>query len=197
MDGKCAGRHASVVDLTTRTVTATLDAKTFGANRLKFPPDGKLVLISSLGNGDLVIYDASSRKEFKRVQIGHGAAGILMDRDGNRAFIACGPDNYVAVLNLKTLEVASHIDVAASRTVWPGRPDRNSFSTRSKQVLGIAIRNFGTLSMAYSIVASYTLSTVDKSPSPQERSWANLSFSSSGRVTGYPEVIHVNENRLF
>src|SRR5450432_450257 len=30
----------SVIDLTTRTVTATLDAKTFGANRLKFTPDG-------------------------------------------------------------------------------------------------------------------------------------------------------------
>ena len=38
----------SVIDLTTRTVTATLDAKTFGANRLKFTPDGKLVLISMM-----------------------------------------------------------------------------------------------------------------------------------------------------
>ncbi len=75
----------------------SLDAKTFGANRLKFTPVGKRVLITSLGDGDLVIYDTASRKEFKRVKIGHGAAGILMDRDGNRAFIACGPDNYVAV----------------------------------------------------------------------------------------------------
>ena len=81
----------SVIDLTTRTVTATLDAKTFGANRLKFTPDGKLVLISMLGNGDLVVYDAASRKEFKRVPIGHGAAGIQMDPDGSRAFVSCGP----------------------------------------------------------------------------------------------------------
>ena len=113
----------SVVDLTTRTVTATLDAKTFGANRLKFTPDGKLVLISSLRNGDLVIYDAASRKEFKRVHIGHGAAGILMDRDGNRAFISCGPDNYVAVLDLKTLAVTSHIDVG-------GEPDGLALAIR-------------------------------------------------------------------
>ena len=113
----------SVVDLTTRTVTATLDAKTFGSNRLKFTPDGKLVLISSLGDGDLVIYDAALRKEFKRVKIGHGAAGILMGWDGNRAFIACGPDNYVAVLNLKTLEVASHIDVG-------GEPDGLAWAIR-------------------------------------------------------------------
>src|SRR5882757_2292060 len=113
----------SVVDLTKRTVTATLEAKTFGANRLKFTPDGKLVLISSLGDGDLVIYDAASRKEFKRVKIGHGAAGILMDRDGNRAFIACGPDNYVAVVDLKTLEVTGHIDVG-------GEPDGLAWAIR-------------------------------------------------------------------
>ncbi len=113
----------SVIDLTKRTVPATLDAKTFGANRLKFTPDGRVVLISSLRDGDLVIYDAAARKELRRVKIGHGAAGILMDRDGNRAFIACGPDNYVAVLDLKTLEVTSHIDVG-------GEPDGLAWAIR-------------------------------------------------------------------
>jgi YVTN family beta-propeller protein len=113
----------SVIDLTTRTVTATLGAKTFGANRLKFTPDGRLVLISSLRDGDLVIYDAASRKEFRRVKIGHGAAGILMDPEGNRAFIACGPDNYVVVLDLKTLEVTGHIDVG-------GEPDGLAWAIR-------------------------------------------------------------------
>jgi YVTN family beta-propeller protein len=106
----------SVIDLTARKVTATLDPKTFGANRLKFSTDGKLVLISMLGGGDLVIYDAASHKELKRVPIGHGAAGILIDSFANRAFIACGPDNYVAVLDLKTLEITGHIDVG-------GEPD--------------------------------------------------------------------------
>ncbi len=111
----------SVIDLASRKVVATLDAKTFGANRLKFTPDGKLVLISRLGDGDLVIYDAASRKEFKRVPIGHGAAGILTDPVGNRAFISCGPDNYIAVLDLKTLEVTGHIDVG-------GEPDGLAWS---------------------------------------------------------------------
>jgi YVTN family beta-propeller protein len=113
----------SVIDLKTRTVTATLDAKTFGANRLKFTPDGKLVLISMLGGGDLVVYDAASRKEFKRVPIGHGAAGILIDPEGNRAFVACGPDNYVAVVDLKTLTVTGHIDVG-------GEPDGLAWAVR-------------------------------------------------------------------
>ena len=113
----------SVIDLASRKVSATLDAKTFGANRLKFTPDGKYVLISQLGNGDLVVYDAASQKEFKRVQIGHGAAGILIDPEGARAFVSCGPDNYVAVVDLKTLEVAGHIDVG-------GEPDGLAWATR-------------------------------------------------------------------
>jgi DNA-binding beta-propeller fold protein YncE len=106
----------SIVNIAGKKVTATLDAKVLGANRLKFTPDGKLVLISSLRDSDLVIYNASTRTEAKRIKIGHGAAGILMQPDGSRAFISCGPDNYVAVLDLKTLEVTGHIDAG-------GEPD--------------------------------------------------------------------------
>jgi YVTN family beta-propeller protein len=112
----------SVIDLASRKVTATLDAKVGGANRLKFTPDGKLVFISMLGNGDAIVYDAAARKEFKRVHIGHGAAGILMDSVGQRAFIACNPDNYIAVVDLKTFEVTGHVDV--------GGPDGLAWAVR-------------------------------------------------------------------
>ncbi len=76
-----------------------------------FTPNGKLAFISSLQSGELTIYDAKSRKEVKRLKLGRGAAGILMDPDGSRAFVACSADNYVAVINLKTLEVTSHFNV--------------------------------------------------------------------------------------
>lgn len=100
-----------IIDLAAKKLAAKIDAKILGANRLKFTPDGKLVFISSLQSGDLAIYDASAHTEVKRLNIGHGAAGILMDPDGSRAFVACSPDNYVAVINLKTLEVTGHLDV--------------------------------------------------------------------------------------
>ena len=106
----------SIIDLATKKVTATLNANVQSANRLKFTLDGKRVLISMLRGGDLVVYDAASRKEFKRVPIGHGAAGIQMDPSGARAFVACTPDNYVAVIDLETLQVSGHIDVG-------GEPD--------------------------------------------------------------------------
>jgi YVTN family beta-propeller protein len=101
----------SIIDLGAKKLAAKIDAKVLGANRLKFTPDGRLVFISSLQSGDLTIYDARSHTEIKRLKIGHGAAGILMDPDGSRAFVACSADNYVAVIDLKTLEVTSHIDV--------------------------------------------------------------------------------------
>ena len=101
----------SVIDLATKKRTYVIDAKVVGANRLIFTPDGKRALISSLRAGDLVVYDVASRKEIKRLNIGHGAAGILMDPDGSRAFIGCTPDNYVAVVDLKKLEIIGHIDV--------------------------------------------------------------------------------------
>jgi YVTN family beta-propeller protein len=101
----------SVLDPATKQVTTTIDAKILASNRLKFTPDGKLVFISSLRGPDLVIYDRASRKEYKRVAVGHGAAGILIDPAGRYAFVACTPDNYLAVVDLKTLAVVDHIDV--------------------------------------------------------------------------------------
>lgn len=101
----------SIIDLGTKKLATKIDAKVLGANRLKFTPDGKLVFISSLQTGDLTIYDTKSHKEVKRLKLGKGAAGILMDPIGSRAFVACSADNYIAVVNLTTLEVISHFDV--------------------------------------------------------------------------------------
>ena len=101
----------AVIDLGAKKLAATLNAGVRGANRVKFTPDGRQVFISSLGSGDLVIYDAATRKEVKKVKIGHGAAGILMDPAGGRAFVACSADNYIAIIDLKTLEMTGKLDV--------------------------------------------------------------------------------------
>jgi YVTN family beta-propeller protein len=114
----------SIIDLGSRKVTAKIEAGVEGANRLKFTPDGKRVLITSLRNGDLVVYDVQSHQELKRLNIGHGAAGILMDPDGSRAFIGCTADNYVAVVDLQTLAVSGHVDVGGGPDglAWAVRP---------------------------------------------------------------------------
>lgn len=111
----------SIIDIASKRVTATLAANVPGANRLKFTPDGKLVLVSAGPNA--VIFDAATRKEIKRLPIGHGSGGILVQPDGTRAFVACSPDNYVAVIDLKTLSVVGHIDAG-------GNPDGMAWAVR-------------------------------------------------------------------
>lgn len=100
----------SIIDFASKKVTETLAANVSGANRLKFTPDGKLVLVSMLSGPDVAVLDATTRKEVKRIPIGHGAAGIEMQPDGSRAFVACTPDDYVAVIDLKSLAVTGHIE---------------------------------------------------------------------------------------
>jgi YVTN family beta-propeller protein len=100
----------SIINVATRQVTQTLAADVPGANRLKFTLGGKLVLISSLRGPDVTVIDAATRKTVKRVPVGHGAAGILMQPDGARAFVACSPDGYIAVIDLHSMEVVGHIE---------------------------------------------------------------------------------------
>jgi DNA-binding beta-propeller fold protein YncE len=113
-----------IIDIAAKKVSGKFDAKVQGANRLKFTPDGKRVLVSSLRTGDLFIFDAVTHQELKRVNIGHGGAGILVDTDGSRAFIGCTGDNYVAVVDLKTYAVTGHIDIGGGPDglAWAVRP---------------------------------------------------------------------------
>ena len=113
----------SVIDIAAKKVIQTIQANVRGANRLKFTPDGKRVLVSTLGGPDLVILDAATRQETKRVPIGHGAAGIVIQPDGARAFVACTPDNYVAVIDLQSLAVTGHIQAG-------GEPDGMAWAIR-------------------------------------------------------------------
>jgi YVTN family beta-propeller protein len=113
----------SIIDASSKKVVATLAANVPGANRLKFTPDGKLVFVSTLGGGDLIVLDSASRKVTKRIPIGHGAAGILMQPGGVRAFVACTPDDSIAVIDLHTLEVSARISGI-------GQPDGLAWAVR-------------------------------------------------------------------
>jgi YVTN family beta-propeller protein len=113
----------SIVDFAGKKVTNTLALDVKGANRLKFTLDGKVSLISSLGGPDLVFVDVATEKVVKRLKIGTGAAGIVMQPDGARAFVACSPDDYVVVIDLKTMDVVGKIDAG-------GEPDGMAWAVR-------------------------------------------------------------------
>lgn len=104
----------TIIDVATKKATETFPIPVKGANRLKFTPDGKRVLVSGLGARDsdasLVVIDAAARKEVKQLNLGGGAAGILIAPDGSRAYVAVSSADKIAVVDLKTLEVTGEIN---------------------------------------------------------------------------------------
>lgn len=119
--GNAGDGTISVIDIDAKKVVATLDANVRGVNRVKFTPDGKLVLASA--GSALVIFDAATRKEVKRLTDVHASGGIQMQPDGARAYAACGREGYVAVIDLKTLEAVGRIDAG-------GGPDGLAWAVR-------------------------------------------------------------------
>lgn len=99
----------SIIEVATRRVVDTLSLQMKDANRLKFTPDGRHVLISDGQGGALVVLDAAARKVIKRIK--GDPSAILVLPDSSRAYIA--DDDHVAVVDLKTLEVASRIPTGA------------------------------------------------------------------------------------
>ena len=99
----------SIIGIAAKKVLQTLDVRTKRSNRLKFTPDGKIVLVSDLAGNEVLVLDAGSRKEIKRLNLGRQPEGILILADGSRAYVAVAAENSVAVLDLKTLELSSRI----------------------------------------------------------------------------------------
>jgi YVTN family beta-propeller protein len=104
----------SVIDYAAQKVVATLNVNLPGLNRLRFTRDGKRVLVSTLDGKELLVMDAATRKEIKRIPIGAEAAGIEMEPNGKRAFVSATFGNYVAAIDLDTLTVAGKIELG-----WP------------------------------------------------------------------------------
>jgi YVTN family beta-propeller protein len=126
----------SIVNFATKKVIQTVPISVQEANRLKFTLDGKLVLVSGLSAGgrggalaplvaapDLVVLDAATRKEIKKLDLGGGSAGILMDPNGSRAFVASSGGNKVLVIDLTGLIVTGQIAPL-------GQPDGMAWAVR-------------------------------------------------------------------
>jgi len=107
----------TIIDLAAKKVSETFPIAVHFANRLKFSPDGRRVLISALGafgasepdHSNLLILDAASHAALKSLDLGGGAAGIQMAPDGSRAFVAVSRAGKVAVIDLKTLAIDGQV----------------------------------------------------------------------------------------
>ena len=105
--------NVSIVDVASRSVVQTLTLGMKDANRLKFTPDGKVLILDGEG-ASLVVLDAASREVVKRVSLGTtdtGDGAILVAPDGQRAYLGLRAVDRVAVLDLDTLEVTHEVQM--------------------------------------------------------------------------------------
>jgi len=102
-------KSITIVNLEEKRVVDTIALPTTYSNRLRFTLDGQYVLVSELQGPEMVVYDARTRREVKRIDVGAGGEGIFMDPDGTRAYYAVSRGGKVAVIDTKKLEVIKEI----------------------------------------------------------------------------------------
>ena len=101
----------SIIDVESRRVVETLDLGMRDANRLKFTPDGRVLIIDGEA-ASLVVMDAATRSVIERVTVGSADTGdgaVLVGPEGRRAFLGLRAADRVAVVDLETLEVTLEI----------------------------------------------------------------------------------------
>ena len=135
----------SIVDVASKKVVQTVQVPAKHANRLAFAPDGRHVFLLDRDAGDVIVLSAAARKEVKRIRPDRpeprdvtGNGDVLMAPDGSRAFVTVHinrsdpsqPANqpvpgargkhYIAVIDLKTLEVTGRIptDLPGDEMAW-------------------------------------------------------------------------------
>jgi YVTN family beta-propeller protein len=100
----------NIIDPKSDTVIRTIPTTTTFANRVKFTPDGKRVLVSDTTAARLLVFDAATKELLKTIETAAGPAGVQLAPDGSRVFVACSNARQVQVIDLKSLEVTGSIE---------------------------------------------------------------------------------------
>ena len=94
----------SIIDIASKKVKETFNVQTKISNKLTFTPDGKRVLISDNTGNELVVLDAATRKQIKRLKLGNKVTKFQVEPDGSRVYVANADDNIVVSIDLKTFQ---------------------------------------------------------------------------------------------
>ncbi len=113
----------SVIDVADRKAYFQTLPSTKSANRLKFTPDGRYVFVSDLGGNEMLVIDAKTRKEFKRIPLAGNSEGILMSPDGTHVYTTLNSRDAVAVIDLRTMTVSGEVKTGKG-------PDGLAWATR-------------------------------------------------------------------
>ena len=126
----------SIIDTSTRRVKESFGLRLTDANRLKFTPDGSKVIILDGGTGTLIVLDAKTRKEIKRLKVADrdtGDGGVFVMPDGSRAYLGLRDDHSVVEVNLTTLEMANRFPDGPRFRAWLHQLGGTEIGRRSRR----------------------------------------------------------------
>lgn len=139
-DGKTiwAGNRAedtiSIINLATRKVVKRIESKGF-PYRVQFTPNGKYALIPHAMSGELVVCDVEKQEVSRRIKLGAqgvkipvenpSPAGVWPYHDSSFALVTVRNDNSVVILDLKSGETISRIEVQKSPDGVAMRPGKS------------------------------------------------------------------------
>jgi len=103
----------SIIDTESNKVKETIAKFSQLPFRVRFTPDGKRVLIPDPQAGELIVFDAATRKEIKRIKVEGGAVGVTVTADGKLAYLAIQNLNSIAAIDLEKLEVVGNVETGA------------------------------------------------------------------------------------
>jgi YVTN family beta-propeller protein len=139
----------SIIDVAAKKVSQTLDLNTRAPVRAQFTPDGKRVIIADFFSGAVLILDAVTRKEIKRIALGkpagddhdfqvvdgdatlngvpivpaHKIENLLIAPDGSQLYVDVMGSNRIDIIDLRTFEVTGSISVGreSEHLAWAER----------------------------------------------------------------------------
>jgi len=98
----------SIIDVKTRKILENIPSNK-AVNRIKFTPDGKYVLVPDMQGQELLVIEAASRKEYKRIALPGNSEGVVIAPDGLRAYTTLNSRDGVAVIDLKTMSFVAEV----------------------------------------------------------------------------------------
>lgn len=113
----------AIVDLAQKKMTASFLTTTKAVSRVRFTADGKYLLAADSGNGELVIFEAATRQEVKRIKTGAASEAIFVAPDRKHILIGVTNEDAVAEIDLETMSVTRRLAVGQGpdAMVWVGK----------------------------------------------------------------------------
>lgn len=92
------GDSISVIDLSTESVIHTIAMQPNDAPfGIAFTPDGRSALVANRDSGTVAVIDRSTRLETQRLSVGGSPRGVVITRDGLRAFVGADAGGLVVL----------------------------------------------------------------------------------------------------